>query len=291
MASAIFSTLQCFLLCTDELEKRGYFDQLKSLTEEMYRRNGRTKVTLVVHSMGGPVSLHFLTSFSGINQAWKDKHIHAYVPISGAWAGATGAVQSVISRIHGGSLPGFLMFARGIIDKYAIPIARKIQSLPWLFPKSSVFGNTVIVSTPSKGYRINDYEELFSDIGYTNGYRFFQGVQGINLNYPAPNVPTYCYYGVNVKTPKKYRYSKDFKPGKSTIGLKPKITFGNGDSTVNIESSRVCHAWSSMRHPFTFKGYSKVNHVNIVGNSRVLADIASIVGARKKKSFWERLFG
>ena len=56
----------------DELEKRGYFNRLKSLVEDTYRRNGNTKVTLVVHSMGGLVSLHFLTGFSGINQAWKN---------------------------------------------------------------------------------------------------------------------------------------------------------------------------------------------------------------------------
>ena len=54
---------------TDELEKRGYFDKLKSLIEDMYNSNGQTKVTLVVHSMGGPVSLHFLTGFNRVNQA------------------------------------------------------------------------------------------------------------------------------------------------------------------------------------------------------------------------------
>ena len=41
----------------------------------MYKENGNTKVTLVVHSMGGPVSLYFLTKV--VNQQWKDTYIHS----------------------------------------------------------------------------------------------------------------------------------------------------------------------------------------------------------------------
>ena len=201
----------------------------------MYYNNGQTKVTLVVHSMGGLVSLHFLTGFSAVNQAWKDKHIHALITLNGAWSGGVGTLQTVISGAH--SIPDTLLFASKIINDFVVPIVRTFESLPWLFPKSSVFGDQVLISTPAKNYTANDYEELLRNVGYTDGYRFFQGMQGINPNYPAPNVPTYCFYGNKVDTPVKFTYSKNFDGHTSTIGWKPKITKGEGDGSLNIESS------------------------------------------------------
>ena len=129
------------------------------MIEDMYKTNGNTKVTLVVHSMGGLVSLHFLTGFSGINQAWKDKYIHAYVTLSAAWSGGAATVQSVVSGYHG--ISDLLLFAYGLISNFIVPIGRTFESIPWLFPKASVFGNDVLISTPSKQYTANDYEQLF----------------------------------------------------------------------------------------------------------------------------------
>ena len=240
----------------------------------MYNSNGRTKVTLVVHSMGGLVSLHFLTGFRGINQAWKDKHIHAYITLSAAWSGGVASLQAVISGIH------------GIVKHFInVPIARSFESLPWLFPKASVFGNAVLVSTPSKDYTANDYRDLFSNIkGYERGYQFFQRVQGINLNYPAPNVPTHCLYGDKVDTPKKFTYKANFNKDTNTIGLQPDLTYGYGDGTVNNDSLVVCHKWSSMSSPFENKTFDGVDHTDIVRNPEVLEYIAHIVGAKKRHS-------
>ncbi len=290
--SHLSSATLLHITVTDELEKRGYFHRLKSMIEDMYETNGNTKVTLVVHSMGGLVSLHFLTGFSGINQAWKDKYIHAYVTLSAAWSGGASALQTVISGIH--NTHSFLLFANDYISDFVVPIVRTLESIPWLFPKTSVFGNEVFVSTPSKNYTASDYENLFGNIGYTNGYLFFQGVQALVTDFPAPNVSTYCYYGVGVNTPKKLSYEKDFRSGVNTIGLTPTTIFSDGDGTVNIESSRVCHGWSSMKPQYNFshKAYNEVDHSNIIKDEHVLNDIARIVGApRKRKSFWERLFG
>ena len=241
----------------------------------MYNSNSRTKVTLVAHSMGGLVSLHFLTGFRGINQAWKDKYIHAYITLSAAWSGGTKSLQTVISGI-----PGIL--GRLVLT---VPIFRSFESLPWLFPKPSVFGNAVFVSTPSKNYTANDYKDLFSKIeNYENGYQFFQRVQGINLNYPAPNVPTYCLYGDKVDTPKKLTYKKNFKKYTNTIGWHPDITTEHGDGTVNNVSLVVCHKWSSMPSGFKHKAYDGVEHMDIVRNPKVLKHIAHIVGVKKRHS-------
>ncbi len=249
------------------------------MIEDMYKTNGNTKVTLVVHSMGGLVSLHFLTGFNGINQAWKDKYIHAYVTLSAAWSGGAATVQSVVSGYHG--IPDLLLFAYNLISGFIVPIGRTFESIPWLFPKASVFGNDVLISTPSKQYTANDYEQLFRDINAPTVYRAFQGVQGMLPNYPAPNVPTYCFYGVGLPTPEKFTYSKDLTP-KNVIGLRPVVTNSDGDGSVNTISSRVCHRWSNMPSHFRYKTFNKVNHVKIVSNSEVLKDIGAIVGAPPK---------
>ena len=71
------------LLSTEQLNQRGYYTALKQLVEQMYKENNNTKVTLVAHSLGGPVSLYFLTSI--VTQEWKDTYIDSYIPLAGAW--------------------------------------------------------------------------------------------------------------------------------------------------------------------------------------------------------------
>ena len=64
------------------LKRLGYFEAVKKEIEDMYTQSGNTKVTVVVHSMGGPVSLYFFTS-GIVTQQWKDTHINAYITLSG----------------------------------------------------------------------------------------------------------------------------------------------------------------------------------------------------------------
>ncbi len=163
-----------------------------------------------------------------------------------------------------------------------MPISRTFESMPWLFPKPSVFGNAVLVSTPPKQYTASDYEELFRDINVPNIYRAYESVQAINPNYPAPNVPTYCFYGVGVNTPEKFIYSKDLT-AENSIGIRPEVVNGDGDGSVNMISSRVCHIWSSMSAGFKYKTYNNVNHKKIISDNNVLKDIGAIVGAPKRK--------
>ena len=272
----------------DELEKRGYYHQLKTLIEDTYQINHQTKVTLVVHSMGGPISLFFLTGFHGVTQAWKDKYINAYISLSGNWAGSLTVLRSVVSSSPG--IPDDKLFVSSLVNDFIVTVARTFESIPMFVPDSSVYHNTTLVSTPSKEYTANDYSDLFDRIGYSNGYQFFQRVQDINPGFPAPNVPTYCFYGVNVETPMKYIYERDFISGMSTVGLPlGKIEYAKtGDGLVNIESLEVCHRWSGMPSKYLFKynTYDDITHLNMVKSSEVLGDIALVVEApESKKSF------
>ena len=264
-----------FHLSTDELERRGYFDNLKRLVEFMYRDNGNQKVTLVVHSMGGLVSLHFLTGYSGIDQAWKDTYINAYVTLSGAWSGGVAALGSVIS----GKQFGDFNALNELLAQFLVPITQTIPSIPWLLPRASVFGDRVLVETldaSERDYTAADYQQLFNLIGYDNGYQIHQNlIQTITPDYPAPNVPTYCYYGVDVPTPERYIYDQ--------VGGQPMfVVEGEGDGTVNLVSSEVCLRWRSMPYRFESRQFSGVNHFNIVRDQEVLKDIAEIVGVSQR---------
>ena len=79
----------------EQLNKRGYYTNVKQLVEQMYSDNGNTKVTLVVISMGGPVSLYFLTQV--VNQEWKDTFIHSYVTLAAAWSGVNAVISALIT--------------------------------------------------------------------------------------------------------------------------------------------------------------------------------------------------
>ena len=53
----------------------------------MHNSSGGEKVTIVIHSMGGIVSLYFLNEV--VTQEWKDQYINAWVTLSRAWSGGS----------------------------------------------------------------------------------------------------------------------------------------------------------------------------------------------------------
>lgn len=52
--------------------------------------NNNTPVTLLAHSMGGPMTLIMLQRQS---QKWKDKYINALITLSAVWAGSVKAIK------------------------------------------------------------------------------------------------------------------------------------------------------------------------------------------------------
>lgn len=71
-------------------ENEDYFVKLKTLVEDTYAENGNKSIMLIAHSMGGPMSLHFLNAQT---QDWKDRYIKCLVALSGAWGGSVKAVK------------------------------------------------------------------------------------------------------------------------------------------------------------------------------------------------------
>lgn len=71
-------------------ENVDFFPKLKALVEESYAANNNTPATLLVHSMGGSMALHFLRLQT---QAWKDKYIRRMVSLSTPWGGSVKALK------------------------------------------------------------------------------------------------------------------------------------------------------------------------------------------------------
>lgn len=76
--------------------------------------NNNVPVTLVAHSMGGPMTLIMLQRQS---QKWKNKYINSFITLSAVWAGSIKAVKVFAIGKHLKSLQIIILL---IIDKYSI---------------------------------------------------------------------------------------------------------------------------------------------------------------------------
>ena len=135
------SVILAILVTIDELKQQGYFTKLQSLVEEMYNV-GNGGVTIIVHSMGGPVSLYFLTSV--VSQEWKDQYIHAYIPLSPAYAGAFGNLEAILFGNH--------VIKNVASGKDSTATTRSFASTAWLLGSPSIWGSTPILTTPNRNY-------------------------------------------------------------------------------------------------------------------------------------------
>ena len=125
----------------------------------MYKENEDAKVTLLVSSLGGPISLHFLNNI--VDQEWKDTYIDTYIPLSAAFAYGSHIIHILLS--------GPIILTGTSVD---INIDRRVldRTLPviyWLLLHASVWKDTILVVTPTRNYTVNDYEDLFTDAGVT----------------------------------------------------------------------------------------------------------------------------
>ena len=231
----------------------------------MYEQNGNTKVTLLPISMGGPVSLYFLTRV--VNQEWKDTFIHSYIPIAAAWSGANG-LPSVLTPP---AISIFFLFPVQASAEELLTLSRSYASAFWLSPRTSAWNDTILISTPTKNYTANDYQELYTDAGYPQGYTQFSD---FDVDWPAPNVPTYCFYGLGFPTPLTYVYDAGFPSTQPTT-----VIYGDGDGVVNKQSLEVCLRWADSNYPFQSSIFAGRDHFNITSDKSLLQSIGRIVGA------------
>ena len=223
----------------------------------MYNDSNNERVTIVVHSMGGLVSLYFLNDV--VSQEWKDKYIHAYIPIAAPFGGTASAF-------------GSLVLGSPTINKLAgwrntAEVTRSYAGVSMLLPRPSVYYDTVLISTPVRNYTVNDYQDIFDDLGYPVGYQMYLGTEDINAGYPAPNVSVHCVVGTGVPTPVRLAYPTGNISNITGI----QVVYGMGDGLVEARGTEVCLRWQNMeQNDFSYQAVPNVSHGGLLSDLRVL---------------------
>lgn len=124
-------------------ENQDYFVKLKGLIETTYSTNNNTPVVLIAHSMGGPMSVFFLSQQTS---SWKTKYIKSLISLSGAWGGSVKAIKVYAIGDNLGSY--FLRESVMRQEQITSP------SLAWLLPSSYFWHlDETLVETEHKNYR------------------------------------------------------------------------------------------------------------------------------------------
>ncbi|EFA76881.1 hypothetical protein PPL_09633 [Heterostelium album PN500] len=243
-----------------QLEKDGYFRQMKSLIENTYDINSKQKVVLISHSMGGMISLYFLNT---VSQAWRDKYIDTFIPIAAPWSGSPKAIRTLIS----GDNLGIPLVSGDRVQNFAKESGGIIQ----LVPDPLVWSKeTVFVSTPYKNFTIAQTSSLFSTIGLPITSKIYDGIQSV-ISGLKPHVPTHCIYGYGVPTEIYYKYNKGF--GDQPIIFETDL----GDGTVPLSSLKVCEKWHGHSFPLDVKNFHLEDHLGILSSKDVLKYIHKLI--------------
>ncbi|XP_012055792.1 PREDICTED: group XV phospholipase A2-like [Atta cephalotes] len=171
-------------------ENEEFFTKLKTLVEETYIMNNNTPVTLLVHSMGGPMTLIMLQRQS---QKWKDKYINAFITLSAVWAGSVKAVK--VFAI-GDDLGAYFLRESVLRDEQITS-----PSLGWLLPSKLLWKDTeILVQSDQKNYTLSNLQQYFIDIDVPNAWEFRKDNEKYQLDFTAPGVAVHCLYGNKVDT-------------------------------------------------------------------------------------------
>lgn len=252
-----------FFCITDENKK--WFLDMKVLVESVYIQNGNTPITIIVHSMGGPMTLVFLQQQS---DAWKNKYISRIISLAGAWGGSVKAIKvfAIGDDLGSFALSGKILRAEQITS----------PSLAWLLPSPLFWKpDEVMVRTQSREYTLSQLEDFFNDLRYPNGWEMRKDTIKYT-DFTAPGVEVHCLYGSNVSTVELLDYKK-------TAGLDgtPTLLNGDGDGTVNARSLQGCRHWINMKQQnkknVTCIDLPGVDHMSILSSTKVIKYILDIL--------------
>mgnify|MGYP001063305921 CR=1 FL=1 len=232
-----------------------FIRNLKQLIEFTYNRNENQSVHLISHSTGGSMVLFFLSQQS---QQWKDRFIQTWISLSGNLAGEVDNFEDILRGFVSPMIPKEILQTW---DFYA-----------WRLPEPFVFGSKrLLIQTTRKNYTSFDIQQFLNDINATDLAQIYPQTASILGDLPAPNVDTYCFYGVNVSTPIAYRI--DEKNRLETI-------HGRGDGEQDDTTNMSCQLWNetmSDKYRLICKGFDRISHTRLVGNDQVLNEIDRVI--------------
>jgi lysophospholipase-3 len=150
---------------------------------------------------------------------------------------------------------------------------RTFPSLAYLLPTDKFWGpEETLLATAERNYTVNDYKELFEDIDYETGYNMWLDTNRLTYDLTAPDVEVHCLHGYGVNTMELLDYKKGKFPDHQ-----PKITFGDGDGTVNTRSLQGCLRWVDQQSQGVhYLNVTGVDHMSVMSDPTVVSYIKSI---------------
>ncbi|XP_059163552.1 phospholipase A2 group XV-like [Physella acuta] len=248
-------------------ELDDYYNDMKNLVEDTYKKNNNSKVVIVAHSMGNPVSLYFLNHQP---KAWKDQYIQSLVSLAGVWGGAVKPLRLMSS---GDSL-GVII----VSPSHVRPEQRSMPSTAFLMPSEKFWKpSEVLVMTPKKNYTVVDYKEFFADLNFTDGYEMRKDTENLIGDLTPPEVTVHCLHGSGVETPDMLIFGEGEFPD-----VYPKVKPGDGDGTVNLRSLLGCLSWQgNQKEPVYHQVIDKAEHMAILQDEAVRKYIMDVVTGKR----------
>ncbi|XP_065075237.1 phospholipase A2 group XV-like [Ochlerotatus camptorhynchus] len=244
-------------------ENKEWFIKMKHLVEETYTLNDNTPITFIVHSMGAPMTLLFLQMQS---QQWKDQYIRRVISVAGAWGGSVKALKcfAIGDDLGAFALSGKVMRSEQITN----------PSLAWLMPNPLLWKpNEVLVRSLSRVYTMEQLEDFFKDLDYTDGWEMRKDTLSYVLNFTAPGVELHCLYGSSINTVDSLNYENSYD-----FTGKPTLVYGDGDGTVNKRSLEACRHWSGQqKQPIYLREFPGAEHMAILADLSVLDSIVKVL--------------
>ncbi|KAM8890932.1 lysosomal phospholipase A and acyltransferase [Spinachia spinachia] len=242
-------------------ENKEYFLALQKMIEEMAHKAGGP-VVIIAHSMGNMYTLYFLNQQP---QAWKDRYIKDFISLGAPWGGVAKTLRVIISG-----------------DNNRIPVISSLKirsqqrsavSTTWLIPNANSWPkDKVFVQTPTTNYTVLDFKQLYTDIGFEDGWWMRQDTEPLVAKLTAPGVAVHCLYGSGVATPEAYKYSEDFPD------VEPTVVLGDGDGTVNLWSAVQCGRWvGQQKQPVTLLELPANEHVDMLLNITTVAYLKKVL--------------
>ncbi|XP_055386604.1 phospholipase A2 group XV-like [Condylostylus longicornis] len=244
-------------------ENKDWFINMKKLVEDTYQQNNNTRVTLVTHSMGSPMTLLLLQYQS---QEWKTKYIRRMISIAGAWAGTFKAVKVFAM---GDDLGAFALSAKTMRDQQI-----SSPSLAYLLPSPYFWKDgEVLIQTPGKNYTFSELEQYFNDINYPTAWEMRKDNIKYVSNFSPPDVELHCIYSTGLPTVEGLIYKTN-----DIANEVPKLIYGDGDGTVNSRSLQSCNQWKALQKPeIKSIEVSNAEHMKILADERVIKTIQDIM--------------
>ncbi|CAH8869393.1 unnamed protein product [Trichobilharzia szidati] len=244
-------------------ENKVFMRKLKALIEETYTNGLNRSVVLVAHSLGSLYTKYFLDLQT---YKWKEKYIRSYISVAAPFGGSVNALISLLSGTNYN-----IFIHHPILNR---PLLRTLTSVSFLLPEPRLWrSNFPMVITSRRNYTVNQFYDLFRDIGFPMGYQMMKSSKENSnmLDDPQGVSEILCVHSSDLLTVKQIVYFHDNFPDHSPIP-----TFENGDGTVNLASLSVCRNWTNSKH-ILIPG---VLHDEMVSDKRFINLVIKTVGAK-----------